>query len=63
MTEAAQADNERPRENLGRFVGLVRITKPDGSSRDVEIEADIKPSMISGRSIEDRPLPPTLHEG
>lgn len=39
-------EQARPVLEAGRAHFSLRITKPDGSSRDVECEADIKPARV-----------------
>lgn len=46
MIETAKADKERPGDKPGRFVAMLRITKPDGTSRDVEVETDISAAQL-----------------
>ena len=40
-------EQARPVPEAGRAHFNIRITKPDGASRDVECEADIKPARLA----------------
>lgn len=47
MIPEGQGNAERPGDSLGRFVAVLRVTSPDGSTRDIEVEADLHAAKLS----------------
>lgn len=50
MTETAQANDSRPGVPLGRGVGLLRITRKDGTTNDVPFECDLSEAKLTGEA-------------